>query len=80
MKTVLSAAALTLALVGSAFAAEVAGVLATVDADARTIVLESGETFLLSDEVSLEGLAPGTQVVVTYEDGTTNATAITPAG
>ena len=80
MKTVLSAAAATLALVASAFAAELSGTVATVDADARMLVLESGETFMLGDEISLEGLAPGTQVVVTYEDGTTTATAVTPAG
>lgn len=80
MKTILSSAAVTLALIGAAFAGEAQGVVASVDPDARTLVLESGETFLLGDDVAMEMLEPGTQVVVTFEDGTTNATAVTPAG
>ena len=80
MKTVITSAAAVLALVSAAFAGEMSGVIANVDPDARTLVLESGETFTIGEEVVLDGLAPGTQVVVTYDDGTTNATAITPAG
>ena len=80
MKTIITAAAATLALMTAAFAAEAQGVVAAVDPDARTLVLESGETFTLADGVILDGVEPGAQVVVTYEDGTTTATQIAPAG
>ena len=80
MKTVLTSAAAALALITAAYAAEMTGVVVQVDPDARTIVLESGETFSIMDGVALEEIQPGTQVVVTYDDGTTNATAVTPAG
>ena len=80
MKTILSSAAVTLALITAAFAGEVQGVVAQVDPDARMLMLESGETFALAEDISVEGLEPGTQVVVTFEDGTTNATSVAPAG
>ena len=80
MKTVLASAAATLVLMTAAFAAEATGVVAAIDPAARMIVLESGETFTLADGVEVEGLEPGAQVVITYEDGTTNATQIVPAG
>lgn len=80
MKTVISSAAMTLALITAAFAGEMTGVVASVDADARMLVLESGETFALPEGMDVAGLEPGTQVTVTFEDGTTNATAVTPAG
>ena len=80
MKTVLSAAAVTLALVSAAFAGEIEGTVANVDPDARMLVLESGETFALPEGLDVATLEPGTQVIVTFEDGTTNATSVAPAG
>ena len=80
MKTVLSSAAITLGLISAAFAGEMQGVVASVDPDARMLILESGETFSIAEGVTMDELAPGTQVVVTFEDGTTNATSVAPAG
>ena len=79
MKTVITSAAALLALVASAYAGEVSGTVASVDPEGRTLVLDSGETFTLVDEVSLEGIQPGLPVVVTFNDGTTEAIAIQPA-
>ena len=80
MKTIATSAAALLALTAAAFAAEVEGVVANVDPSTRTLVLESGEAFVLAEDVVIDGLAPGAVVVVTFEDGTTNATAVAPAG
>ncbi|MBC7281343.1 DUF1344 domain-containing protein [Hoeflea sp.] len=76
MKTMILAAASVLAMAGAAFAAEVEGVVTSYDPATRMIVLESGETFSLADGVELDGLVPGGKVVITYDDGTTDATEI----
>ena len=80
MKTIAASAAALLALIAAAHAGETSGIVASVDPEGRTLVLDSGETFTLVDEVSLEGIQPGVPVVVTFNDGTTEATAIQPAG
>ena len=63
----------------TAFAEEAAGKVAAVDAG--TLILEDGTTFTISDGVSTEGLEPGTEVTVSYEeqDGQMVATGIAPA-
>ena len=47
------------------------------DPATKMIVLESGEAFRITDGVQLDGLQPGGKVVITYDDGTTDATAVT---
>ncbi|MBU4527204.1 MAG: DUF1344 domain-containing protein [Hoeflea sp.] len=76
MKSILAAASV-LALTGAALAAEVEGVVTNYDAATNMIMLESGETFTLAEGVVLDGLTPGGRVVITYDDGTTNATSVT---
>ena len=63
----LSALAL-LCTVSLAQAEEAKGTIAAVDQSQGMIVLDSGETFTLADGVSIEGLAPGTEVTVSYEE------------
>ena len=75
MKSIL-ATATVLALTGAAFAAEVEGVVTNYDATTNMITLESGETFTLADGVEVDGLQPGGKVLITYDDGTTEATAV----
>ena len=79
MKTVLTSAAALLAMMAAATAGEMTGTVASVDPEGRTLVLDTGATFTLADEVSLEGIEPGASVTVTFDDGTTEATAIAPA-
>ena len=67
-------------LAAPAFAGEVQGTIAQVDPDARTMVLETGEAFTLAETVDVETLQPGVAVLVTFTDGTTEATEILPAG
>ena len=67
-------------LAAPAIAGQVQGTVAQVDPAARTMVLETGEAFTLAESVEVETLVPGTPVVVTFTDGTTEATEIAPAG
>ncbi len=63
----------------TAFAEEAAGKIAAVDAG--TLILEDGQTFTISEGVSTEGLEPGTEVKVSYEeqDGQMVATEVAPS-
>ena len=79
LRAALVAPVLALAMPLAASAGEVSGVVAQVDADARTLILETGEAFTLAEGIVVEEIVPGTQVVVTYTDGTTEATEIVPA-
>ena len=58
---------------------EAAGKIAAVDES--TLILEDGATFVISEGVSVEGLEPGTEVTVSFEeqDGQIIATAVAPA-
>lgn len=76
MKKIIVTAASVLALASAAYAAEVEGVVTNYDPASKMIVLESGEAFHLADGVQLDNLQPGGKVVITYDDGTTDATAV----
>ena len=85
MKRVLAASfGLALLFAGAnVLAAEATGVIESIDATALTLTLADGQTFKLAPEVSVEGLAPGANVTITYEaaaDGTMTASAVAPAG
>ena len=58
------------------WAATVDGKLVSIDAEARTITLESGAMLNLTEYVVLDGLQPGQLVRVTYTDETIDATAV----
>lgn len=72
MKKFIATLAASAAMIGFAYAGEAEGIVATVDEETSTIVLESGETFVAQEGV--DGLAPGTQVRITYDDTTMEAT------
>ncbi len=57
------------------------GKIATVDPAAGSITLEDGTTFTIGEGVSMEGLEPGTEVTVSYEeqDGQKVATEVAPS-
>jgi Cu/Ag efflux protein CusF len=63
----------------TAHADEAAGKI--VAADSTTLILEDGTTFTIGEGVSMEGLEPGTEVTVSYEDqdGTLVATEVAPS-
>lgn len=59
-----------------AFAETADGTLMSIDAEKRTITLDSGVIFNLGTNVVLEGLTPGQIVRVSFADGTIDATAV----
>ena len=63
----------------TAFADEAAGKIAAVDSS--TLILEDGTTYTIGEGVSVDGLEPGTEVTVSYEekDGQMVIMEVTPA-
>ena len=76
-----SAAALLATSSLAALAAEASGTIASVDASAGTVTLDSGQTFVLPPGFDAASLDAGTQVSITYEesDGKMNASEVAPA-
>jgi Cu/Ag efflux protein CusF len=74
----LLAAAALLGSVGAALAEEATGKIQAVDPAARTLTLEDGTMFTVAEGVAIDGLQPGTEVTVTFEetDGTKTASAV----
>ena len=70
-----------LGFAGMAHAEEASGRVAMADPATNTLTLEDGTTFEIMEGVSIEGLQPGTEVTVSYEqqDGKNVATSIAPA-
>ncbi len=60
---------------------EAAGKVAQVDPAAGRIMLEDGTVFTIGEGVSMEGLEPGTEVTVSFEeqDGQLIATEVAPS-
>ncbi len=60
---------------------ETAGKVAQVDPAAGRIMLEDGTVFTIAEGVSMEGLEPGTEVTVSFEeqDGQLIATEVAPS-
>lgn len=75
MKKLIIAAAVA-AFVSPAFAGQMEGKVQAVDESTRTILLEDGSTYVAAEGIPLEELAAGDAVMVTYDDGTNNATSI----
>ena len=53
--------------VAAASADEIAGRVAAIDQDAQTITLENGMSFVVNENVSIENLKQGDEVLVTFE-------------
>jgi hypothetical protein len=76
MKKVLVTVAALAAFTATAFAGQVEGKVQAVDAAARTITLEDGSSYVAAEGVAIDALAAGDTVAITFDDGTTNATAV----
>lgn len=77
MKKTLATAAALLALVGSAYAATVAGKIEAIDPATKSITLDDGKIYQLPQEASLTHLKVGAKVNVTVDDKTGMVTSIT---
>ncbi len=67
--------------VAIAHADEAAGKVAAVDPTSGSLILEDGTTFTIAEGVSMDGLEPGTEVTVSFEeqDGQLIATEVAPS-
>lgn len=74
MKKIVATLAASAAMIGFAYAGVAEGTVASVDPETSMIMLETGETFVAQDGVDVDGLAPGTQVRITFDDTTMQAT------
>jgi hypothetical protein len=70
------AGAMLFASVHVSMAVESEGVVASIDTETRTVLLEDGTRWLTADDVDLTALEPGDMVQVTVADGTTVITSI----
>ena len=67
--------------IATAHADEAAGKIFTIDPATGSFQLQDGKTFTIAEGVSMEGLEPGTEVTVSYEeqDGLKVATEVAPS-
>ena len=70
-----------LSLSGAALAEESSGKIEAMDPQSRTIILDDGNTYTVSQDVALESLRPGSEVTVSFEEqgGQKVVTEIEPA-
>ncbi len=71
--TVLLASA---AMVATAYAGEMAGVVKSFDAATKTVTMEDGTAVVLADGVAADGLVAGAKIKVMVDDATKAATAV----
>jgi hypothetical protein len=76
MKKIVAIAFASAAMLSTAFAGEIEGVVKNFDAAASTVELESGEVYTVAEGVVLEGVEAGKTVMIMFNDGTTEATEI----
>jgi len=76
MKKIVAIAFASAAMLSTAFAGEIEGVVSNFDAAANTVELESGEVYTVAEGVEVEGIEAGKTVMIMFNDGTTEATEI----
>jgi len=76
MKKIVAIAFASAAMLSTAFAGEIEGVVSNFDAAANTVELESGEVYTVAEGVEVEGNEAGKTVMIMFNDGTTEATEI----
>lgn len=79
MNKILATAVASLAFIGAAYAAQIEGVVQSIDTATRAITLEDGKVYVVPEALSVEGLAAGSKVKVTVDDTNGTVTAIEAA-
>jgi hypothetical protein len=77
MKKFVSLLVASAAMIATAYAAEMAGVVKAFDAATKTVTLEDGSAYILAEGVAADGLVAGAKVKVMVDDATKAATAVT---
>ena len=65
------------AMVATAYAGQIQGVVKAFDPATKTVTLEDGSAYVLAAGVMPEGIAAGAKVQVTFDDTSKAATAVT---
>ena len=78
VKTFVGAVALSVAMAGAAFAADVQGKIKSVDTTEKSFTLEDGTKVWIGESVSIDKLKEGSDVKASYEekDGKNMATSV----
>lgn len=76
MKKIIATLVASAAMLATAFAAEVEGVVKAIDVAAKKVVLEDGTEYAVAEGVALEGIAAGAKVKITIDDASKAITAI----
>ena len=67
------------AMVATAYAGQIQGVVKAFDPATKTVTLEDGSAYVLAAGVMPEGITAGAKVQVTFDDTSKAATAVTVA-
>ena len=65
------------AMVATAYAGQIQGVVKAFDEATKTVTLEDGSAYVLAEGVAATGIKAGTKVEVTFDDASKAATAVT---
>jgi Protein of unknown function (DUF1344) len=65
------------AMVATAYAGQIEGVVKAFDEATKTVTLEDGSAYVLAADVTVEGLAAGAKVHLTFDDASKAATEVT---
>jgi Protein of unknown function (DUF1344) len=76
MKKFVSLLVASAAMIATAYAGEMAGVVKSYDDATKTVTMEDGTALVLPAGVTADGLAAGAKVKVTMDDATKAVTAI----
>ena len=64
------------AMVATAYAGQIQGVVKAFDEATKTVTLQDGSAYVLAEGVTAEGIAAGAKVKVTFDDKSKAATAV----
>ena len=76
MKKIFSTLVASAALIASAYAGEVEGVVKAYDEATKTITLEDAQAFVVGEGVVVDGVVAGAKVKITFDDATKAASAV----
>jgi len=74
MKKIVAIAFASAAMISTAFAGEIEGIVKSYDAATASIELESGEVFTVGEGIAVDAISTGKSVTITFDDGSTVAT------
>ncbi len=77
MKKFVAMLVASVAMVATAYAGEIEGVVKTFDAASKTVTLEDGSAYVLAEGVAADTIVAGAKVKVMFDDTSKAASAVT---